>query len=72
MHTLKRYAGTIWIALAAFGVWLMLNQANKEFGQNPSLDTRIFWFTIIPIFIPIMLGLGLFGWYCYKGEYNRA
>ncbi len=68
----KQYAGIIWIALAAFGVYLMVHQATIEFGKNPALDTRIFWYTIIPIFTPIMFGLGLFGYYCLKGEYDQA
>ncbi len=69
---LKQYFGILWISLAAFGVYLMVHQAGIEFRRNPALDTRIFWYTIIPIFTPIMFGLGLFGYYCLKGEYNRA
>ena len=72
MDTLKRIAGIIWIALAGFGIYLMLHQAGVEFAKNPALDTRIFWYTIIPIFTPIMFGLALFGYYCLKGEYNRV
>jgi len=72
MNNIKRFAGVIWMLLAAFGVYLMVHQAGVEFGKNPSLDTRIFWYTIIPIFTPIMLGLVLFGYYCLKGEYDRA
>lgn len=72
MNKLKRLAGSIWIAAAALALWLMIRQANLEFGKSPALDTRIFWYTIVPIFLPIMGGLGLFGWYCLKGEYDRA
>lgn len=68
----KQYAGIIWITLAACGVYLMISQAGIEFDQNPALDTRIFWYTIIPIFTPIMFGLGLFGYYCLKGEYSQS
>ncbi|MFN0036564.1 MAG: DUF6814 family protein [Saprospiraceae bacterium] len=70
MNALKRLAGLVWIALAAYAVYLMVHQAGVEFGKNPALDTRIFWYTIIPIFTPIMLGLALFGYYCLKGEYD--
>ncbi|MCC7464954.1 MAG: hypothetical protein IT261_01715 [Saprospiraceae bacterium] len=34
------------------------------------LDTQMFWYIIIPIFLPIILGLLLFGWYAWKGEYD--
>jgi len=30
---------------------------------------QIFAATVIPVSIPIMLGLALFGWYAFKGEY---
>lgn len=59
------------MALAVYAVYLMVHQASVEFGKSPALDTRIFWYTIIPVFTPIMLGLGLFGYYCLKGEYDR-
>lgn len=72
MNTLKRYAGLVWIALAIFGVCLMVYQANIEFGKNPALDTRIFWYTIFPVFTPIMCGFALFGYYCLRGEYNLS
>jgi hypothetical protein len=71
MNAIKRFAGLVWMALAVYAVYLMVHQAGVEFGKNPALDTRIFWYTIIPVFIPIMLGLGLFGWYCLRGEYDR-
>jgi hypothetical protein len=72
MNKIKRFAGFVWMVLAAFGVYLMLHQAGVEFEKNPALDTRIFWYTIIPIFTPIMFGLVLFGYYCLKGEYDRG
>jgi hypothetical protein len=71
MDTLKRLSGILWIGLAILAVYLMVIQAGKEFGQSPSLDTRIFWYTIIPIFTPIMGGLAIFGYYCLQGEYDQ-
>ena len=72
MNVLKKFAGLLWIALGLFAIGIMLYQANVEFGKNPALDTRIFWYTIIPIFTPIMFGLGLFGWYAWRGEYRSS
>lgn len=71
MNSLKRLAGLVWMALAAYAMYLMVHQAGTEFGKSPALDTRIFWYTIIPVFTPIMIGLGLFGYYCLKGEYDQ-
>ena len=71
MDTIKRFAGALWIILAVLALYLVFHQAGIEFGKQPTLDTKIFWYTIIPVFFPIMLGLGLFGYYAFKGEYNK-
>jgi hypothetical protein len=72
MNAIKRLSGLLWMACAAFAIYLMVHQAGVEFGKSPALDTRIFWYTIIPVFSPIMCGLGLFGYYCLRGEYDQA
>jgi L-cystine uptake protein TcyP (sodium:dicarboxylate symporter family) len=69
MENIKRFSGILWIGCALGAIYLLITQASREFAQSPALDTRIFWFTIIPVFLPIALGLLLFGWYCFKGEY---
>jgi purine-cytosine permease-like protein len=71
MNSLKRFLGILWVAVAIGAVFVLFRQASVEFSQNPALDTRIFWWMIIPIFLPIMGGLGIFGWYCLRGEYDR-
>ena len=71
MNSLKRISGLLWMAAAVLAVYLMVMQASTEFAKSPALDTRIFWYTIIPIFTPIMFGMALFGYYCLKGEYDR-
>jgi hypothetical protein len=71
MNSLKRISGIIWMVLGVLAIYLLVRQAGIEFGKNPALDTRIFWYTIIPVFSPIMIGLCLFGYYCLKGEYDR-
>jgi hypothetical protein len=72
MKYLKRFSGIVWMVFAFLAVYLLLRQASTEFAASPALDTRIFWYTIIPVFIPIMAGLGLFGYYCLKGEYDES
>lgn len=76
MNALKRFSGFLWIALGAIAIYLMATQANAEIAtaiknDKAVLDTKMFWYIIIPIFTPIMLGLCLFGWYAWKGEYDR-
>jgi hypothetical protein len=71
MNSLKRIAGILWMVFGVLAIYLMFNQAIVEFGKNPALDTRIFWYTIVPVFSPIMIGMVLFGYYCLKGEYDQ-
>jgi hypothetical protein len=76
MDFLKKISGFIWIALGLVVIYLMLAQASTETAaaiknNKAVLDTKMFWYIIIPIFSPIMAGLCLFGWYAWKGEYDR-
>ncbi len=75
MNSLKRLSGFIWIALGVAAVFMMARQAGTEISaaitaNKAVLDTKMFWYIIIPIFSPIMAGLCLFGWYAWKGEYD--
>ncbi|HND87463.1 MAG TPA: hypothetical protein PK971_03995 [Saprospiraceae bacterium] len=75
MNSLKRLAGFIWIALGVAAVYLMVRQMGTEIAAATAankavLDTKMFWYIIIPIFTPIMIGLCIFGWYAWKGEYD--
>jgi uncharacterized membrane protein len=76
MDSLKRLAGFIWIAMGVAAVYLMVRQMGTEItaakaANKAVLDTQMFWYIIIPIFTPIMIGLCLFGWYAWKGEYDQ-
>ena len=76
MNTLKRFSGFLWMALGVAAVLLMLRQMGTELAaaraaNKAVLDTQMFWYIIIPIFTPIMIGLCLFGWYAWKREYDR-
>lgn len=76
MDSLKRLAGFLWIALGVAIVYLLFTRAGFEIaeavaGKRPLLDTKMFWYIIIPIFLPIMIGLCVFGWFAWKGEYDK-
>lgn len=70
MNTLKRITGLVWILMGLAAIGLLVYSASVEIAKKPILDTKMFWYIIIPIFSPIMLGLCLFGWYALKGEYD--
>lgn len=77
MNALKRFSGFLWIVLGLVAIYLLFKQAGTEIaearaGTRPLLDTQMFWYVIIPVFTPILLGFCLFGWFAWKGEYNRV
>jgi predicted Na+-dependent transporter len=71
MNALKRYAGIIWMLLGPVMLGFLFRTAAREVARNNSTDTWVQWGVFITIFIPIAVGLVLFGWFALKGEYDR-
>lgn len=71
MNALKKYSGILWIALALFaGYYLLEDQSIPKFKTGKTEDlipAIIYTFILLPI---IVGGLGIFGWYALKGEYD--
>ena len=74
MNQLKRILGIVWMLLAPMIVGLMsweaydkINQASAATRANVILQ----WSIIILIFVPICIGLLQFGYYAFKGEYDK-
>lgn len=72
MQTLKRYLGILWILIGIASVVLLIfsamNNINKSTGD---IGKPLPWIIIIIIFTPIAIGLVVFGWYAWKGQYDR-
>ena len=71
MNTLKRYAGVLLIILGPLAIYYLVNTALSEIAKKPVIDTKIQWAVFVIIFIPIAIGLMIFGWYALKGEYRH-
>jgi predicted Na+-dependent transporter len=71
MNLLKRYAGWIWMAACPILIYLLISTAFNEIRKHPVMDTRIQWGVFVIIFLPIVFGLLLFGWFAWKGEYDH-
>jgi hypothetical protein len=71
MNTIKKYAGILWMMLGAAGIWYLFKTAAAEIARKPVIDTKIQWAVFVIIFIPIALGMILFGYYAWKGEYDE-
>jgi hypothetical protein len=66
----------LWMAFGFAAIYLMFRQAGTEIAQAVAenkavLDTKMFWYVIIPIFTPIMAGMCIFGWYAFQGEFDQ-
>ena len=73
MNSIKKYFGIVWILLAIASIVLLIMNAIQNINQNGSLDINkpLPWLIIIIVFIPIAIGLILFGWFAYKDEYKN-
>ena len=71
MNTIKRIAGVFWIILGPLAVYYLVKTAIGEINKKPVIDTKIQWAVFIIVFIPIAIGVMIFGYYAIKGEYDH-
>jgi len=71
MNTIKRFAGIFWIVLGPLAIFYLIKTAAEEIAKKPVIDTKIQWIVFVVIFVPIAIGLMIFGWYAFKGEYDH-
>lgn len=71
MNTVKRFAGIVWILMGPAAIYYLIKTALDEIAKKPVIDTKIQWLVFVVIFIPIAIGLMIFGWYAFKGEYDH-
>ena len=73
MNTLKKYLGLIWLLLAPVVLYFLISGAisNIDPARTKDINNPLIWIIIIAIFTPIAIGLMIFGWYAFKGEYDH-
>lgn len=71
MNALKKILGVVWFLLGPVAIWYLIKTAADEIAAKPVIDTKIQWAVFIIVFIPICIGLMIFGYYALKGEYSR-
>ena len=71
MNTIKRFAGIVWILMGPVAIYYLIKTASEEITKKPVLDTKIQWVVFVVVFIPVVIGLMIFGWYALKGEYDH-
>lgn len=70
MNLIKKYAGVIWILTAVITYSILLKTAWMQINAKPTTDTIVQWSIFAVIFLPIAVGLVLFGWLAMKGDYD--
>ncbi len=73
MGIIKRIVGVLCMILAPVAAWLLTSEGIKKMAAAAPADktnTTTQWLILIIIFLPVMAGLLLFGWYAVKGEFE--
>lgn len=71
MNTIKKYLGWVWLLLGPVTIYYLIKTAAQEIAARPVIDTKIQWAVFIIVFVPVAIGLMIFGYYAIKGEYSR-
>ena len=69
MNAVKKYLGILWIIIGPVAIFYLIKTAAAEISKKPTTDVKIQWGVFVVVFIPIALGLVLFGVYALKNEY---
>lgn len=73
MKTLKRILGIVWIALAAAAAYFCIVEFGLPKFSTGKEDDLVFGIIILFVLTPlVVLGLGTFGYYALKGEYDNV
>jgi ABC-type transport system involved in cytochrome c biogenesis permease component len=74
MNGLKRYLGILWILLSPAIVGFLFWQAADKIGRASAAtrsNVTLQWVIILIIFLPVCIGLLIFGFYAFKGYYDH-
>ncbi len=73
MNSIKKILGIVWLLAGPVVIYFLLHGAyvNIDPAGKKDINNPVIWIIIIAIFTPIAIGLMIFGWYAFKGEYAR-
>lgn len=71
MNQLKKWLGIVWMIIGPLTVFYLCKTAIAEIARKPVIDTKIQWAVFVIVFIPIAIGIMIFGYYAFKGEYDE-
>ena len=64
--------GLLWMVVGPIAIIALIGGAIKNIDPQLAGDIHqpLPWIIIITIFTPVAIGLTIFGWYAWKGEYD--
>lgn len=73
MNAFKKFLGIFWLLLAPIIIYALIDGAINNIDPKGTKDINnpVIWIIIISIFTPIAIGLMIFGWYAFRGEYDH-
>ncbi len=73
MNQLKRILGIVWMIIGPVLFFILVKSAahNINASGKGDINKPLPWIIIITIFTPIVAGLFVFGWYAFRGEYDK-
>lgn len=73
MNKFKKYLGILWLILGPLVFYFLISGAvaNIDATGKKDINNPVIWIIIIIIFTPIAIGLIIFGWYAWKGNYDH-
>jgi hypothetical protein len=73
MAAFKRWLGIFLLVLAPLIIFALVDGAITHInsGGKKDINNPLIWVIIITIFTPIAIGLMIFGWYAFRGEYDK-
>lgn len=71
MNAMKKVLGILWLALGPVAIYYLVRTALNEISVKPLIDTKIQWGVFVVVFIPIAIGLMIFGYFALRGEYDH-
>lgn len=73
MNKIKRFLGVVWMLLGPATIFILVAGAitNIDATGKGDINKPLPWIIIISIFTPVAIGLMIFGWYSWKGEYDK-
>lgn len=71
MDSIKRILGLLWMVLGPAIMVILIYSALQNIGKSKGdIANPLPWAIIIFVFIPVAIGMTIFGWYAWKGEYD--